>query len=228
MELTHLQGREVVNRDGRRIGKVADLAIQMSLGHPALTHILVRTSPRSTMVIPWSRVGGIDDSRLELRDPEPDGDATIPDDLLLLGRDVLDCQVYDAAGKRLARVGDVRLQDDGGTVRVVGVEVGAGVVMRRLGLARLARRLHEDPIDWTDVHLASARGHALTLNAKRVHRLTPTDLAELLGHLPANRGADLLEGLPPPIAAEALRRARRFSKWFPGRHRYHAIRRPRP
>lgn len=160
------------------------------------------------MVVPWSRVRRIGEARLELCGTGLCGGETVPDDALLLGRDVLDCQVFDAAGKRLARVGDVRLQDDGGVLRVVGVEVGTGVVIRRLGLARLAARWREDPIDWKDVHLASARGHALTLGTQTAHRLSPSDLAELLGHLPANRGADLLEELPPRLAAEALSHAR--------------------
>lgn len=60
-----------------------------------------------------------------------------PRTALLLGRDVLDTQVFDIAGKRLARVGDVRLEEDQGTLRAVGVEVGVGAVMRRLGLLAL-------------------------------------------------------------------------------------------
>ena len=209
MELTRLQRREVVDGDGQHVGTVVDVAVSLAETYPAATHILVRTAPRSTVAIPWSQVRTVGETCVELRvagvrlPGEP-----LPDDTLLLGRDVLDTQVFDLAGKRLARVGDVRLEEDQGTLRAVGVEVGSGAVMRRLGLARLARRRHEDPIAWTDLHLASARGHTLALATQTARRLTSADLAELLGHLPTGRGAALLEGLPPRVAADALSHSR--------------------
>ena len=56
-------------------------------------------------------------------------------------RDVLDTQIIDLVGQRLARVADVvltRTADD--RLELVGVEVGFGGVLRRLGLRRLAAR----------------------------------------------------------------------------------------
>ncbi len=209
MELTRLQRREVVDGDGRRVGTVADVAVSLAETYPAVTHLLVRTAPGSTVVIPWSQVRRVDETRLELRAVGVSTAAeTLPDTALLLGRDVLDTQVFDIAGKRLARVGDVRLEEDQGTFRAVGVEVGVGAVLRRLGLACLARRRREDPIAWTDLHLASARGHTLALATQTARRLTSADMAELLGHLPTSHGAALLEGLPPRVAADALSHAR--------------------
>jgi CBS domain-containing protein/sporulation protein YlmC with PRC-barrel domain len=208
MELTRLHKREVVDRDGRRLGVIADLGVRLTASHPLVSHVVVRLPTRETRVILWDQVRRLDEDRLELATTDGGRDVVVPDDVLLLYRDVLDCQVFDAVGKRLARVADVRLADDAGRLRVMGVEVGVGAVLRRLGFARTGRRWREDPIDWADVHLASARGHTLMLHSATVRRLTPLQLAELLGHLPADRGADLLTALPSQVAADVMSRAR--------------------
>lgn len=67
MELTRLQRREVVDGDGRRVGTVVDVAVSLAETYPAVTHLLVHTAPGSTVVIPWSQVRWVGETRLELR-----------------------------------------------------------------------------------------------------------------------------------------------------------------
>jgi len=200
--------REVVDRDGRHVGVVADIGVRLGDAAPIATRLVVRTAGRATLGVEWSDLRDIDEDRVELRTVGRPTGQPPRDDELLLARDVLDTQVFDIAGKRLARVGDVRLALDDGILRVVGVEVGAGALLRRIGLRRLARRFPENPIAWSGVHLATVRGHALQLTSPAARRLSPSDLAELLGHLPTGRGANLLEGLPAGVAADALSHAR--------------------
>lgn len=210
MELTRIRGRDVVDSEGIRIGVVADLGVRLtSQDYPCVSHVLVRFATGGSGVVEWAMVHTLDEDRVELSAAAtPFVSGTVPDDVLLVVRDVLDCQVFDAAGARLARVADVRLAVDHGTLRIMGVEVGVGAVLRRLGLVRTSRRWPEDPIDWGDLHLASARGHALMMRSATVHRLTPPQLAALLGHLPADRGGELLAVLPSEVAADAISRAR--------------------
>ena len=209
MELSRLIRRAVVDRDGRRVGAVADLGVRLDDPVPVVTRVVVRTSRRAATDVAWSDVRAVDEDRVELGTAgvgaRPLG---LNDDELLLKRDVLDTQVLDIAGKRLARVADVRLALANGALEVVGVEVGPGALLRRIGLARLGQHFPENPIAWSGVHLASVRGHALQLTTPAARRLSPADLAELLGHLPTGRGADLLEGLPTGVAADALSHAR--------------------
>ena len=200
--------RAVVDRDGRHVGVVADIAIRLDDPAPRATRLLVRIARGEVLGVAWSSVRDLDEDRIELGTVGlPEGEPA-RDDELLLGREVLDTQVLDIAGKRLARVGDVRLALDDGILRVAGVEVGAGTLLRRIGLRRLAQRFPENPIAWSGVHLTTARGHALQLTSPAAQRLSPSDLAELLGHLPTGRGAHLLEGLPAGVAADALSHAR--------------------
>ena len=109
-----------------------------------------------------------------------------------MARDVLDTQVVDVAGQRLARVADVVLALAGGAggagrtgLEVVGVEVGFGAVLRRLGLRRMTPARTEDVVAWSDLHLTSERGHTVQLAAARsaVHRLDARGLAALVSRV---------------------------------------------
>lgn len=208
MELSRLIRREVVDCDGHRVGTVADLGARLGDPRPVVTQMVMRTSRRATLRVGWSDVSTVDEDRVELGTAGMPVEAHPREDELLLKHDVLDTQVFDIAGKRLARVADVRLALTNGVLEVVGVEVGPGALLRRIGLARIGQRFPENPIAWSAVHLASVRGHALQLTTPAAQRLGPADLAELLGHLPTGRGADLLEGLPAGVAADALSHAR--------------------
>ena len=57
-----------------------------------------------------------------------------------MARHVLDAQLIDLEEKRLVRVGDVLIEEAGDGLRLAGVEIRARPVLRRLGLAGLARR----------------------------------------------------------------------------------------
>ena len=132
------------------------------------------------------------------------------DDEILLVRDVLDTQMIDVVGQRLARVADVvltRTADD--RLELVGVEVGFGGVLRRLGLRRLAARDGEDVVAWTDLHLTSERGHAVQLATPRsaVHHLDAAGLAALVSRLDTESAAEVLAATEPRVAADVVRAA---------------------
>ncbi|MFN8124197.1 MAG: hypothetical protein U0237_17445 [Thermoleophilia bacterium] len=205
--LSELLGRDVVDEDGRRTGVVADLGVRLDDVHPPVRELVVRTG-RTRRWAPREAVLELEGDRAVVRAAAlVDGE---PPDALLLGRDVLDTQVFDVRGRAMARVGDVALVRSGEGLRVAGVQVGMGSVLRRIGLRRLAGRLRDDPVDWEAVHLTSRHGHALELDAPdpRRARLTPGALSALVARLPPARGAELLSRVDPAPAAEALGRQR--------------------
>jgi hypothetical protein len=134
-----------------------------------------------THLVPWSAVAACERSEVWLR-PEGScdrfvigrGELPLERDELLLVRDVLDTQIIDVVGYRLARVSDVLMTRlDDGRLEVAAVEVGSGAVLRRLGLRRLSERLPVRAVDWRDLHLTSARGHEVHLATRTaaVHQL---------------------------------------------------------
>ncbi len=125
------------------MGRVADLTVRLDApaGPHLVERILVRGDGGRQLLIPWSAVGSFRNHSVVLIvdgttrfDTASIADVLAADELLLV-RDVLDTQIVDVVGQRLARVADVVLaRTADGRLELVGAEVGFGGVLRRLGL----------------------------------------------------------------------------------------------
>ena len=217
LQLSRVTGREVLGPGGRPVGRLSDLIVRVDGdGAPASVERLVIVRRGATMLLlPWEEVAEIRDGRLVLTAGDLSGFeiASVGDalraDEIRLARDVLDTQVVDVVGHRLARVADVLLNPAGTTrLDVVGVEVGFGGVLRRLGLGA-AFPATEDVVAWADLHLTSERGHAVQLSAERaaVHRVDPSALAAVLSRVNTDDAAEILTVTDPVAAAAAIEQA---------------------
>ena len=220
--LSRLIGCEVMVAEAKRgpvIGRLIDLPVLLDDDHgPQLVeHLVVGRRGAPAQLLPWSAV-----ARLEAGAPVLAAGATgttvdaMAGNEILLARDVLDTQVVDVAGQRLARVADVVLAlagEAGGAGRtgleVVGVEVGFGAVLRRLGLRRMTSARTEDVVAWSDLHLTSERGHTVQLAAARsaVHRLDARGLAALVSRVDTDSASEILAVKDPQAAAEVVAEA---------------------
>ncbi len=209
VRLTEQLGRAVVSADGERIGRVADLVVAFEGGHPVVRRIRVR-SGRDARELDWRAVERVGPGRgpLVLRPDASSGTPALAPGELLLGRDVLDCQIVDVAGKRVVRVGDVDLVDTGRGLRVVAVEVGLAALLSRLHLRALARRARREAVAWEDLHLTRRRELAIETPAAGLKRLRPAELATLVSRLPVRHGADVLEAVDDETAGVVLGKAR--------------------
>lgn len=204
IRLTELLGDVVLGPGDARVGRIADLVVTLDDVFPAVREVVLRTDRGHTPVAaPVDRFTTLKPGATRVDGPPGE---TEPGPGLFLGRDVLDTQVVDTTGRRLARVADVDLSWEDGALRVIAVDVGWRAILRRLGLHRLARHASRDAIDWAAVHLASGPGHPLQLASPSaaVHRLDPTELAELLARLPAVRAGEVLDTVGTTPAAGAL------------------------
>ena len=208
LSLTDYLGQAVFDHDDARVGSVADLAARLGGPAPAVTCLLVRTGRGRSTAVSWDDVAGFERSRVTLRLParELDPEAEPAADELRLMRDVVDTQIVDVSGRRFVRVADVELERRDSRLLVAGVDVGAGSLLRRLGLRRLARRFRGRSVAWEDLYAASPAAHALQLRVDpaRVARLGPAGLAQVVGLLPPARGAELLGSVDSELAAGAV------------------------
>jgi sporulation protein YlmC with PRC-barrel domain len=204
VNLTDSLGHDVLDGGGESVGRLADLAVVLDDPYPSVTRLVLRGRRGARRDVPWSAVASFAQSHIELSEDEALPAENSADELLL-AKEVLDHQIFDLAGKRLTRVGDVELALGGGLLRAVAVDVGASSILRRLGLRRLARLVRVQALDWRQLHLVSPRGHVLQLEttAASVHRLDASGLAELVGHLPPAREQALLDAVHPDKAAGA-------------------------
>ncbi len=214
--LSRLTGQGVLGPGGRDIGRVVDLTVMLDQeeGPHLVARVLVRRRQALDLLVPWAAVECFEHDRVQL---QVDVDVSrfaidsvndaLGDGEILLCRDVLDTQIIDVAGQRLARVADVVVSRDADDRRViVGVEVGFGGVLRRLGLRGLAAHYDEDVVAWTDLHLTSDRGHSVQLATPRsaVHHLNAAGLAALIGRLDIESATEVLVAAGPRMAAEVV------------------------
>jgi CBS domain-containing protein len=204
-------GKKVRTVSGRVVGRLVDLTVSEAGEHPRVQRLALGRGRRIDHLLAWEVVSSWGPDGIVIADgAEPRGlapEATeLAPDELRLARDVLDTQIVDVSGKRLARVADVVLVPGDGAPRVVAVDVGASAVLSRLGMRRVAARFDTASVDWQDLHLTSRRGHALALGTTTtgVHRLGASELATVVAHLPAERAAEVLHAVAPAQAAGAL------------------------
>lgn len=212
MLLSDLVGSDVRSVEGVVVGHLVDVTIEVGPGHPAVRRLGIGRRRKVRGFVDWAGVTSFEHDDIQLAVPfaeinRPDHGADLAPNEVLLVRDVLDTQIIDVAGKRLARASEVLLHRTDDVVRVVAVDVGASGVWRRLGFDRLAERVPEQAVDWADLHLTSARGHALQLSTPggSVHRLAAPELAAVVAHLPTASAAQVLDAVSPGAAAAALR-----------------------
>jgi CBS domain-containing protein len=209
--LSDLLGSDVRSVEGEVIGHLVDMAVELGDDHPPVSRLAIGRRRRIHHLVGWGSVVSFehDDIQLSARRTAVtavDFGGALAERELLLARDVLDTQIVDVAGKRVARVSEVLLARSGGSVRVAAVEVGASGVWRRLGIHRLAEVTPKQAVDWADLHLTSPRGHALQLAVPgtAVHRLRASELASVVSRLPNARAAEVLDTVSPAAAAAAL------------------------
>jgi sporulation protein YlmC with PRC-barrel domain len=211
VRLTDIRGRRVVDAGGRAVGRLADLIVDHREPYPVVVAMEIRRG-RAEVLAPWSAVTRVGEEEIVL-----DATRRAASRGVRLVRDLLDAQVVDISGHRLARVGEIELALRDCELRAVAVDVGLAPVVRRLGLRRLAKRLPGEVIGWDGIHFATGRGHRMQLasRAAAVHRLSPEELAQVAFKLPPGRGAELLRAVAPDTAEQARRlprpaRRRRF------------------
>lgn len=212
--LTRITGERVLGNDGRPIGRLKDLSVRLSAEQPEVQRFVVAVGKTRTLAVPTSAVvirhgqlaltGAGSPARFEV---PAVSDVLAPDEILLK-RDVLDTQIVDVVGQRLARVSEVLLgRTPTGRLAALGVEVGPAGVLRRLGLG--GAKAGTDIVAWGDLHLTSQRGHRVQLDVPRaaIHRLDPRGLAGLVSRLGTDSATQVLAREEPTVAANAIRAA---------------------
>jgi hypothetical protein len=213
--LSRIVGQDVRGPDEQSLGRLVDLTASLGEqnGPTLVDRILVRRRAAPDLLVPWTAVGSYQHGIVTLAEDHGAfiirsiADALDTDEILL-ARDVLDTQVVDIAGQRLARVADVVLARTADShLELVGVEVGFGAVLRRLGLSAFASRARGDAVAWTDLHLTSERGHAVQLATPRsaVHLIDARGLAVLISRLDTESATEVLAAKTAGVAADVVR-----------------------
>ncbi len=161
--LSTLLRQSVYDLEGRRLGGIRDICVTLQETFPVVTALIVHTplgNSHSDLIIPWFQVYSLEEPQIHLVVKQSQIEEYTPQpDELLLRRDILDKQIVDTQGFRVVKVNDLKLAQIKKTVRLVGVDISASGLLRRLGILtpieRLTRvlpmQLSERTITWNYV-----------------------------------------------------------------------------
>jgi CBS domain-containing protein len=211
VSLAGLLGAPVRNPAGAEIGRLHDVVVGLAGGqtYPPVTGLVVKVGRRLAFV-DASVIDELAPQGVRLRHARIDlQDFARREQEVLLARDVLDHQLVDVDGVQVVRASDLYLAQVLGRFRLVGVDVSLQSLLRRLGPRRLrARPTPDRVIDWAAIELLADRHpHApvrLRTSHEGLHRLRPSELADLLEDLERPGREELLAALDPEEAADAL------------------------
>lgn len=132
----------------------------------------------------------------------------------LLSKNLLDRQIVDINGKKLVRVNDLRVAEIAGELRVIAVDTGVMALGRRLGAEQFFKNTYKvlkmKPADslimWDSVESLEMVNDNLKLSVpyKKLSKLHPADLADILEEMDINYRKKVFESLDENLAADTL------------------------
>jgi CBS domain-containing protein len=206
MRFSSLRGRPLRGSSGNHLGRIADCVVRLVDGAlPQVIGVLLRLGGRDLFVSMEDVAElGPDDAQLASNRVDTRPFERRPGEVLL-ARDVVDRAVIDVVEARLIRVGDLLLEGQGATWRIVAVIPSVASSPIR-ALRRLLRR--ETPleeVEWTRIepltgHVPSA---ARQLPFLRLAGLRPADIADIVEEASHEEGQEILEAVHQDQELEA-------------------------
>jgi CBS domain-containing protein len=201
VHLSSLVGSPLLDSSGERLGRVEDVIVRLDAGDelPPVTGLKARIGGRQ-LFVPADRIAQLEQSaartattKLDLAQFE-----RRPGEVLLRG-DLLGRSVINVATARLVTVREVELVSRGETWRVAGIVPGLGAGIRRF-LPRAFRaheREHAQFVPWSETepfvgHVPTSR---LRLASRRLARLHPTQIADLVEAASHDEGEEILRAV---------------------------------
>ncbi len=207
---SQIQGEPIKDVDGKRVGKLIDLAIRWEgEGPPRVTGIKFARGVHSH--IPIDQVAEMNQDRIRLagRLKEEELIALHPDDIYV-GKWLMDKQIIDLRGSKVVRVNDIKLfwiqRGDRRYLIPMAVDIGMRGLARRLGVEPFFKRLENHFVWWQYISHLEEKTAALQLSTERakLDELHPADLADLIEDLDYKKRTDVIDDLDVEVAAEAF------------------------
>jgi len=120
-----------------------------------------------------------------------------------LAEDLLDKQVIDITGKRLVRVNDIALEKNG-ELKVAGIDVGIGGILRRVGLEKLSLRSRLIPWEFIEAFDYQTGNIKIKLTQNKLNSLHPSEIADILENAGVKERMGIVAALETKKAARAI------------------------
>lgn len=185
-------------------GEMVDFAVLASSANPSVSKIVIKKKGKKITISPSfisiKKFGAILTSE---KAPELPFDERE----FYLNEDLLDKQVIDVDEKKLVRVNDVLLEGEN-ELKVVGIDIGASGILRRLGLGKFikleAKILPWQMIEAFDYQTGNVK---LSLSQNKLNSMHPSEIADILEELGSKERKGIVESLEAAQAAKAIEEA---------------------
>lgn len=208
--LTRVLAIPVKDADGKTLGQLSDLAVTTSEVFPRVSSLAMQKE-KQPFVFSWSFVESFDNDEVRLNVAQDKlRFSFVPPNEILLHGDLLDRQIVDTQGLKVVRVNDLKMSLSAGQMRLLGADVGASAILRRLNLERMLSfirvPLHERIIPWYYMDLLEKDLSQLKLSVshRTLDELHPADLADIIEQMDEDQRAKLFTHLDVIKAAEAI------------------------
>jgi CBS domain-containing protein len=210
LHLSLIVGGDLVDVDGRRLGRVDDLLVRLGEDdYPPVSAAVARVAGRDVFV-PAERLAEIEHGRVTVSNPRLDLQPfERREGELLLREDMLDRQLINVDGARLVRANEIEIARVEGWWRVVGIDISAHSLLRRLLPRRFAPRVRVSGfLDWAS--LEPFTGHIPTIRLRVPHpklaRLHPAEIADLVEAAPRGQGDEIFAAIrhDPDLEADVF------------------------
>ena len=199
--LSSVAGSPLLDSAGERLGRVEDVIVRLDQAHdlPPVVGLKARIGGRE-MFVPINRVEQLGPDAVRTSTTKLNlGQFERRPSEILLRQDVLDRRLINVTTARLVTAREVELVCEGGVWRVAGIDPSLGPRLWRL----LPRRFrghdseHQQFVAWSDIEpfLAHVPTSRLKLAARRLRRLHPAQIADLVEAASHEEGEEILEAV---------------------------------
>lgn len=206
--LSQILGAKVNDSSDQTVGVLKDILIKSEPGvYSPLQALMVKDwKSQRHFFIPYHYVENLASEEVSLKTLENKiiNYTPAPDDILL-SKDVLDQQIVDTAGARVVRVNDLQIGLVEGKMGVLGIDISARGLLRRLGINHIFpfNLFKVNLIDWVKVQSVKGTLKLETLS-KDLVKLHPADLANIIEDLNIKKSGELIRALDAETAAKIL------------------------
>ena len=205
--------------NGKKIGKLRDIAIREHEKLPTVTHLYVsRTFGHKPLMIPWERVAGISSRGITVALPALEQFEGEPaESQVLLNDHILDKKVLDMDDNEVDVVYDVKLVLRGNILYVSDVDFSRYALFKRLGLKSVMKLLFggtnllkKETLSWSYVQplpedIGRFRGAVkLRILKDKLSDIHPMDMADILEELNEEQRLAIFNELEPEHASDTL------------------------
>lgn len=205
--------KKVYDEDGEYIGKLWDVYVTTQDGMPRVIGYKIKKDSEY-FNCEFKNINFYKDNEKPVIKVQGEREIILQSYSYLLSKHLMDRQIVDINGKKLVRVNDLRIAEIAGEYRVIAVDTGALSLGRRLGAERLVEKLfkltNKKPEDtliiWDNVESLEMVNNNLKLSVpyKKLSKLHPADLADILEDMDINYRKRVFESLDENLAADTL------------------------